>query len=69
MYKLKTLSSAKKRFKITKNKLFKYKKSNMRHILTKKKSKYKRNMINKFYILSNTKIKSIKNSLPYYKKK
>lgn len=42
--KLKTKSSAKKRFKITGKNIIKHKQSYLRHILTKKSSKRKRNL-------------------------
>ncbi|MBR64540.1 MAG: 50S ribosomal protein L35 [Rhodobacteraceae bacterium] len=42
MPKMKTHSGAKKRFKLTGKGKVKFKRANMRHILTKKSSKYKR---------------------------
>lgn len=44
MPKIKTLRSAKKRFKMCANKNFKYKHANLRHILTKKSKKRKRHL-------------------------
>ncbi|MCM0158225.1 50S ribosomal protein L35 [Candidatus Nardonella dryophthoridicola] len=61
--KIKTLSGAKKRFKKIKSNFFKYKKSNKRHILTKKSSKYKRKL-NRLYVLSTKKNKLINKYLP-----
>ncbi|QJC28968.1 50S ribosomal protein L35 [Enterobacteriaceae endosymbiont of Plateumaris rustica] len=42
MFKLKTLRSAAKRFKKTSSGKFKHKQANLRHLLTKKKTKKKR---------------------------
>lgn len=47
MPKMKTLCSASKRFKKTKFGNFKRKKTNLRHLLTKKTSSYKRHLRNK----------------------
>lgn len=46
MPKLKTISSAKKRFKMNKKGLIKHRKSNRAHILTKKANKRKRQLRN-----------------------
>ena len=65
MPKMKTKKAAAKRFSITGSGKIKYKKKNLRHILTKKSSKRKRNL-RKAGILSSDNEKSIKKSLlPY----
>lgn len=65
MPKIKTLKSASKRFKITESGKFKRKKANLRHLLTKKKSSYKRN-IRKKVLVSKNDIERVKSFLPYY---
>lgn len=62
--KLKTLKSASKRFKRTKFGLFKRKKSNLRHILTKKSTNYKRNLRKKI-LLSPYDKKKVVSFFPY----
>ncbi|MFI4853274.1 MAG: 50S ribosomal protein L35 [Candidatus Makana argininalis] len=64
MKKIKTLKSAAKRFKKTSSGKFKHKRSNLRHILTKKTTKRKRNLRKKNLISKND-IKSIIKCLPY----
>ncbi|QCI26655.1 50S ribosomal protein L35 [Buchnera aphidicola (Thelaxes californica)] len=64
MPKIKTLRSAYKRFKKTASGSFKCKKTNLRHILTKKSSKYKRNLRAKV-IISKSNHNSVKLFLPY----
>ncbi|MFI4847334.1 MAG: 50S ribosomal protein L35 [Candidatus Makana argininalis] len=65
MKKIKTLKSAAKRFKKTSSGKFKHKRSNLRHILTKKSTKRKRHLRMKS-ILSKKDTKSILKCLPYY---
>ncbi|ATH09758.1 50S ribosomal protein L35 [Borreliella burgdorferi] len=62
--KMKTRKSAKKRYSFTVNGKVKYKKQNLRHILTKKSSKRKRNL-RKSSNLSCFEVKRIKTLLPY----
>jgi len=64
MPKMKTRKSAAKRYKLTGNGKVRYKKQGLRHILTKKKSKRKRNLRNAA-ILSDVETKRIKQLLPY----
>jgi large subunit ribosomal protein L35 len=65
MPKMKTKKSAAKRYSFTGNGKVKYKKQNLRHILTKKSSKRKRNL-RKSGILSSDNAGSIKKQLlPY----
>ena len=65
MPKMKTKKAAAKRYSITGSGKIKYKKKNLRHILTKKSSKRKRNL-RKAGILSKANEKTIKKSLlPY----
>ncbi|MFI4819012.1 MAG: 50S ribosomal protein L35 [Enterobacterales bacterium] len=64
MKKIKTLKSAAKRFKKTSSGKFKHKKSNLKHILTKKSTKRKRNLRIKSLISKND-IKSIIKCFPY----
>ncbi|VAX76335.1 50S ribosomal protein L35 [Buchnera aphidicola] len=64
MPKIKTLRSAAKRFKKTASGLFKYKKSNLRHILTKKNTNYKR-PLRKKVIISSADYRSVSQLLPY----
>ncbi|MFI4846835.1 MAG: 50S ribosomal protein L35 [Candidatus Makana argininalis] len=64
MKKIKTLKSAAKRFKKTSSGKFKHKRSNLRHILTKKTTKRKRHLRKK-YLISKKDIKSIIKCLPY----
>ncbi|BBA85230.1 50S ribosomal protein L35 [endosymbiont of Sipalinus gigas] len=62
--KIKTLCSAKKRFKKIKYKKFKHKSSNIRHILTKKSSKNKRKL-RKHSIVSKNDVNLVDKCLPY----
>ncbi|WNY66568.1 50S ribosomal protein L35 [Borreliella lusitaniae] len=62
--KMKTRKSAKKRYSFTVKGKVKYKKQNLRHILTKKSSKRKRNL-RKLGNLSCFEVKRIKTLLPY----
>ncbi|WP_343189171.1 50S ribosomal protein L35 [Buchnera aphidicola (Chaitoregma tattakana)] len=64
MPKIKTLKSAYKRFKKTSSGLFKRKQNNLRHLLTKKDSSYKRNL-GKKVIVSKHDNKRIKLLVPY----
>jgi large subunit ribosomal protein L35 len=65
MPKMKTKKSAAKRFSLTGTGKVKYKKSNLRHILTKKSSKRKRNL-RKSGILSDENVAVVKKRfLPY----
>ncbi|ARC54701.1 50S ribosomal protein L35 [Candidatus Riesia sp. GBBU] len=64
MLKIKTVSSVSKRFKRNANGKFKRKKSNLRHILTKKSKKRKRKLRKKV-VISNHNINSISSCLPY----
>ncbi|ABJ90557.1 50S ribosomal protein L35 [Buchnera aphidicola] len=64
MPKIKTLRSASKRFKKTASGLFKRKKANLRHILTKKNTNYKR-CLRKKIILSLSDYKKVLLFLPY----
>ncbi|WP_343128695.1 50S ribosomal protein L35 [Buchnera aphidicola (Kurisakia onigurumii)] len=64
MPKIKTLRSATKRFKKTASGLFKRKKANLRHILTKKNTKYKRSLRSKVVISKSDK-KKLALFLPY----
>ncbi|BBA84866.1 50S ribosomal protein L35 [endosymbiont of Pachyrhynchus infernalis] len=64
-YKIKNISSLKKRFLVLKSGLIKYKKSNLRHILTKKSSK-RRKKLKKRSILSKNNSYLI-NKYIYYK--
>jgi large subunit ribosomal protein L35 len=64
MPKIKTRKSASKRFTITKNGKVKYKKQGMRHFLTKKATKRKRNLRHTG-TLDKTEEKRIKRLLPY----
>ena len=64
MPKLKTLSGAKKRFKLTKNGKVKRSQAFKRHILNKKSTKRKRNLRKAAYADS-TNVKSIKLLIPY----
>ncbi len=64
MPKMKTRKSASKRYKMTANGKIKYKKQGLRHILTKKSSKRKRNL-RKAGILSDPETKKAKVLLPY----
>lgn len=64
MPKIKTLRSAAKRFQKTSSGKFKYKKSNLRHILTKKTKNYKRN-IRKKSIISISDKNKVLSFLPY----
>jgi large subunit ribosomal protein L35 len=62
--KMKTKSAAKKRLKVTGSGKIKYKKSNLRHILTSKAKKRKRHL-RKHGILSPADTKHIAPALPY----
>ncbi len=64
MPKMKTRKSAAKRYKITGTGKVKYKKQNLRHILTKKSSKRKRNL-RKAGVLADSEVKRVKKLLPY----
>lgn len=64
MPKMKTRKSAAKRYTRTGTGKIKYKKQGMRHILTKKSSKRKRNL-RKSGILSPVEAKKVKTLLPY----
>ncbi|WP_343190029.1 50S ribosomal protein L35 [Buchnera aphidicola] len=64
MLKIKTLKSASKRFKITSSGLFKRKKNNLRHLLTKKRSSYKRNLRKKVVVSKHDR-KRIRTFVPY----
>lgn len=63
-YKLKTKSSAKKRFKMTGKGKITHKKSKLRHILSKKNAKKKRNLRKKG-LISAADMASVKRMLPY----
>ena len=63
-YKLKTKSSAKRRFKITANGKIKRKKANLRHILTKHSANSKRKL-GKSGLVSAADAPNIKRMLPY----
>ncbi len=62
-YKIKTKSSAKKRFKITSKGKIKRGKAKLRHILTKKSPKLKRNL-RKAGLIAPADVKSVKRMLP-----
>ncbi|WP_455382866.1 50S ribosomal protein L35 [Salinispira pacifica] len=64
MPKMKTRRAAAKRYKLTANGKVKYKKQNLRHILTKKSPKRKRHL-RKTGILSQAEVKRIRTLLPY----
>jgi large subunit ribosomal protein L35 len=64
MPKMKTKKSASKRFKVTANGKFKYKKQGLRHILTKKSTKRKRRLRH-MDILSREERKRVEKLLPY----
>ncbi|MBN1647703.1 MAG: 50S ribosomal protein L35 [Spirochaetales bacterium] len=64
MPKMKTRKSASKRYKVTGSGKVKYKKQGLRHILTKKSSKRKRNL-RKAGVLSDPETKKVKVLLPY----
>jgi large subunit ribosomal protein L35 len=64
MPKMKTRKSASKRYKVTGSGKVKYKKQGLRHILTKKSTKRKRNL-RKAGILSDPEAKKAKILLPY----
>lgn len=64
MPKMKTRKSAAKRLRVTKNGKVKYKKQGLRHILTKKSTKTKRNL-RKAGILSDSEQKRVQKLLPY----
>lgn len=64
MPKMKTRRSAAKRYSITKNGKVKYKKQGLRHILTKKSTKRKRNL-RKSGLLSPAEVKRAKQLMPY----
>lgn len=64
MPKMKTRKSAAKRLRVTKNGKVKYKKQGLRHILTKKSTKNKRNL-RKAGILSDSEQKRVQKLLPY----
>ncbi|MBU3914330.1 50S ribosomal protein L35 [bacterium] len=62
-YKLKTKSSAKKRFKVTGTGKIKRNKANLRHILTKKSPKLKRNL-RKAGLIAPSDVASVRRMLP-----
>lgn len=64
MYKIKTSKSASKRFKRIASGSFKRKKSNLRHLLTKKKTSYKRKIRSKV-LISHYNLKSVLLLIPY----
>ena len=64
MPKMKTKKSAAKRFSFTGTGKVKYKKQNLRHILTKKSTKRKRGL-RKTGILSDDNVSGVKRLLPY----
>ncbi|MCV2525815.1 MAG: 50S ribosomal protein L35 [Candidatus Lightella neohaematopini] len=64
MLKIKTIRSFAKRFRKLSSGKFKYKKSNMRHILIKKTSKHKRQLRSKA-IVKKSNLKIINKCLPY----
>jgi len=64
MPKMKTRKSASKRLRVTANGKVKYKKQGLRHILTKKSTKNKRNL-RKAGVLSDAEQKRVKKLLPY----
>ena len=64
MPKMKTNSSAKKRFKLTGSGKIKRKHAFKSHILTKKSSKRK-NRLGKAKVISNAEMNNVKHSLPY----
>ncbi|BCR21625.1 50S ribosomal protein L35 [Borrelia sp. HM] len=64
MPKMKTCKSARKRYAFTSKGKVKHKKQNLRHILTKKSSKRRRNL-GKAGLLSIAEVKRIKTLLPY----
>lgn len=64
MPKMKSNSGAKKRFKVTGTGKIKRKKAGKRHILTKKRSKRKRNL-GKATLVDETQEKSVKHMIPY----
>ncbi|MDH5560206.1 MAG: 50S ribosomal protein L35 [Deltaproteobacteria bacterium] len=63
-YKLKSKSSAKKRFKFSASGKIKHKKANLRHILTKRNSNSKRKL-RKTGCIADVDMPSIKRMLPY----
>ncbi len=65
MPKMKTKTSAAKRFKITAGGKIKYKKMNLRHILTKKSSKRKRKLRRPGYVAAGPVHEIKKRLLPY----
>jgi len=64
MFKMKTVDGAAKRFRKTATGRFKHKKSNLRHILTKKSTKRKRNLRHKG-LVSQKDHRSVVSCLPY----
>lgn len=64
MPKMKTRRSAKKRYKVTGSGKVMYKKQGLRHILTKKTTKRKRNL-RAMSVLSDSEAKKVKVMLPY----
>ncbi len=65
MPKMKTKRAAKKRFSLTANGKVKYKKMNLRHILTKKSSKRKRKLRQPGYVATGPVYQIKKKLLPY----
>lgn len=64
MPKMKTRKSAAKRYRLTATGKVKYKKQNLRHILTKKSSKRKRGL-RQAGVLADAEVKRVKKLLPY----
>lgn len=64
MPKMKTQKSAAKRYRVTGNGKVKYKKQGLRHILTKKNAKRKRNLRHAG-MLHKAEVKKVKRLLPY----
>lgn len=64
MPKMKTRKAASKRFKVTANGKVKYKKQGLRHILTKKSTKRKRNLRHAG-LLSEAELEKVQKMMPY----
>lgn len=64
MPKMKTRKAASKRFRVTANGKVKYKKQGLRHILTKKSTKRKRNLRHAG-ILSEAELEKVQKMMPY----
>lgn len=65
MPKMKTKKAAAKRYSLTASGKVKYKKMNLRHILTKKSTKRKRNLRKSGYVASVATTQILKKLLPY----